>query len=210
MLQMVLVYKWGLTINLKNAGDAPAINIYTLASIKLQFNLDDAGKNKYLSAALLPYFVQALSMGEEKVINIHFETAEVKELVNDLRKNMDLNWERLKTNPCRNHYMGAKLIIRVLFKNTMGQWFESSISYEIAWLAFKNPPSSKTNNLSKNTIPPKHIHNGDVFEAVLVSNRLAPFAIRMTTDEYVKSLLEKNIDDNPWLAESVDNLKDSD
>ena len=124
-----------------------------------------------LSASLLPGFTQALSAEEETDINIHFETSEVKALICELRKASEKNWERLRTNPSHHHYTGAKLIIRVFFKNLMGQWCESTISYEIAWLAYKNPPPQKTHNLNENTIPPKEIREGDEFKAVLSSHQ---------------------------------------
>lgn len=145
----------GFTIKLRNVGDSPAINVYTLADIELQFSEDSAGNKKLLPASLLPGFTQALSAEEETNINIHFETPEVKALICELRKASEKNWERLRTNPSHHHYTGAKLIVRVFFKNLMGQWCESTISYEIAWLAYKNPPPQKTHNLNENTIPPK-------------------------------------------------------
>lgn len=193
----------GFSISLKNVGDAPAINIYSLADIELQCSLDAATNKKNLSAALLPHYVQAISVGEETIINIHFETDEVKSLVKELKNTMNMNWERLKTNPSHHHYTGALLIIRVFFKNTMGQWFESKISYEIPWLEYKKPPKRKTNNLNENTIPPKQIHQGDEFKAVLVSNHLAPFSSKMTTGENVVTILRQYIDDSPWLEDAV-------
>lgn len=90
------------------------------------------------------------------------------------KKSLRKNWERLRTNPSHHHYTGAKLIVRVFFKNLMGQWCESTISYEIAWLAYKNPPPQKTHNLNENTIPPKEIREGDEFKAVLSSHHIAP------------------------------------
>lgn len=145
----------GFTIKLKNVGNSPAINVYTLADFELQFIKDSDGNKKLLPAALLPGFIQALSAEEETEINIHFETAEIKELICELRKTAEKNWERLRTNPSHNHYGGANLKIRVFFKNLMGQWCESTISYEIPWLVFKNPPPQKAHNLNENTIPPK-------------------------------------------------------
>ncbi len=190
----------GFTIKLKNFGDSPAINIYTLADIELQFLMDPDGNKKMLPASLLPSFTQALSSDEETEINIHFETSEIKTLICELRKTEEMNWERIRTNPSQNHYNGANLIIRVFFKNIMGQWFESAISYEIAWLEYKNPPAQKTNNLNENTIPPKEIHEGDEFKAVLSSHHLAPFVFTMTTEESVISLLQKYTDESPWLS----------
>ena len=153
----------GFTIKLRNVGDSPAINVYTLADIELQFTEDSDGNKKLLPASLLPGFVQALSADEETEINIHFETSEIKALICELRKASEKNWERLRTNPSHHHYTGAKLIVRVFFKNLMGQWCESTISHEIAWLEYKNPPPRKTHNLNENTIPPQKIREGDEF-----------------------------------------------
>ena len=193
----------GFTTKLKNVGNSPAINVYTLADFELQFIKDSDGNKKLLPAALLPGFIQALSAEEEAEINIHFETAEIKELICELRKTAEKNWERLRTNPSHNHYNGANLKIRVFFKNLMGQWCESTISYEIPWLVFKNPPPQKTHNLNENTIPPKEIHEGDEFKAVLSSHHIAPFVFAMTTEERVTDLLQKYLDESPWLLTTL-------
>ena len=193
----------GFTIKLKNVGNSPAINVYTLADFELQFIKDSEGNKKMLPASLLPGFIQALSAGDEVDIDIHFETSEIKELVCELRKTAEKNWERIRTNPSQNHYNGANLIIRVFFKNLMGQWCESSISYEIAWLAYKNPPQHKTHNLNENTIPPKEIHEGDEFKAVLSSHHIAPFLFAMTTDKHVIDVLQGYTDESPWLSAAL-------
>ena len=193
----------GFTIKLKNVGNSPAINVYTLADFELQFIKDSDGNKELLPAALLPGFIQALSAEEETEINIHFETAEIKELICELRKTAEKNWERLRTNPSHNYYNGANLKIRVFFKNLMGQWCESTISYEIPWLVFKNPPPQKTHNLNENTIPPKEIHEGDEFKAVLSSHHIAPFVFAMTTEERVTDMLQKYLDESPWLLTTL-------
>lgn len=191
-------------ISLKNVGDSPAINVYTLADIELQFTNDSDEQKKLLHASLLPSFIQALSSGEEKETRICFETAEVNELVRELRKAMSMNWERLRTNPSHNHYTGAKLIIHVFFKNIMGQWCESVISHEIAWLEYKNAPPQKSHNLNENTIPPKQICVGDEFDAVLSSRHIAPFTYKMTTEEHVNSVLQNYTEESPWLSEALE------
>ena len=99
------------------------------------------------------------------------------------------------------------LFIRVLFKNLMGQWNESNISYEIPWLTFKNPPPQKTRNLNENTIPPKHILAGDEYRAELCSSRLALFYYRMITDEHAKSILQQYIEDSPWLIDIIEEIQ---
>lgn len=190
----------GFTIKLKNVGDSPAINVYTLADIELQFTEDSDGNKKLLPASLLPGFTQALSAEEDVEIYVHFETSEIKALICELSKAAEKNWERLRTNPSQNHYTGAKLIVRVFFKNLMGQWCKSTISHEIAWLAYKNPPPQKTHNLNENTIPPKKIRVGDEFKAVLSSHHIAPFVFEMTTYERVIDVLQRYIDESPWLS----------
>lgn len=191
----------GFEIDLENVGDAPAINVYTLADFELQFKIDDNGNKKMLSASLLPNFVQAISVGEKKKIRIHFETAEVNAMVKELTIAHEMNTERIRTNPSQHYYTGAKLVIRVFFKNIMGQWCESLISHEIAWLEYKNPPPRKTQNLNENTIPPKQIYEGDEFRAVLSSHHLAPFTYKMTTDEYLNNVLSDYVEESPWLSD---------
>ncbi len=192
-------------INIKNVGNSPAINIYTLADIELQLTNDSDGNKKLLNASLLPNFVQALAAGEDKEIHIHFETAEIERLTQELSKALDMNWERLRINPTKNHYVGAKLIVRVLFKNLMGQWCESIVSHEIAWLVYKDPPANKTHNLNENTIPPNQIREGDQFKAVLTSCNIAPFTYKMITEEYVNSVLKNYTEESPWLSDLLMN-----
>lgn len=190
----------GFDINLKNVGDVSAINICSIADIQLQLSLDPHGNKKMLSAALLPSYIQSIVIKEDATIHIHFETSEIKALVQELNKSMEMNWERLKTNPTQNHIVGALLVIRVFYKNIQWQWYESSITYEIPWLEYINPPKRKTHNINENTIPPKELHNGDSFKAVLCSNQLAPFSFKPTTSEYVKSILHRYINESPWLT----------
>ena len=170
-----------------------------------QLSADQAADGLFRRGGILPLDRETDAELRERLrdevdIDIHFETSEIKELVCELRKTAEKNWERIRTNPSQNHYNGPNLIIRVFFKNLMGQWCESSISYEIAWLAYKNPPQHKKHNLNENTIPPKEIHEGDKFKAVLSSNRIAPFVFEMTNEEYVTDLLQKYIDESPWLS----------
>ena len=165
----------GVNITLRNVGDAPAICVYTICECELQFTKDINGRKKRLSAALLPYYIQAISAQEIKEISIHFETKEVKRIIEELKKDMDMNWERIRTNPSREHYVGAIIILTVIYKNALGQWFKSIYKRELSWLAFDNPPPQTTHNLNENTIPPKEIKSGDRFKMVFISPKYAPY-----------------------------------
>ena len=188
----------GFEVELKNVGDAPAINIYTFAELELQFTSDADGKKALLSAALLPRFVQALSGGEKEIVDIHFETSEVIALAKELAKADKMNIERIEKDPSQHPYNGANLIVHVLFKNIMGQWSESTISYEIAWLV-KTIAScqKKKNDFQECYSSPEEIQEGDNFKAVLIAQHWAPFSFKMTTDDYAKSLLRRISEDSP-------------
>ena len=55
----------------------------------------------------------------------------------------------------------------------------------------------------KCTIPPKEIHEGDEFKAVLSSHHIAPFVFAMTTEKRVTDLLQKYLDESPWLLTTL-------
>lgn len=193
----------GFDINLKNVGESPAINIYALADFELNLSLDEQGNKKVLSAALVPVFVQALSAGDEHNTTIHFETKEIKGLVKELTKSHNMNIQRIKEEPTHHAYHGASIVIRIYYKNLMGQWCESRLSQEICWLEYIDPPKQKTHDLNENTIPPKQIKKGDRFRAVLVSNHRVPFSFRFITEEYANEQLIQYVDESPWLINSI-------
>lgn len=187
-------------INLRNVGDAPAINVYTLAEFELQFQKDKAGNKKRLSAALLPRFVQSLSAGEEEKIHVWFETDEIRNLIIDLAKAEELNIERIKNNPHQNPFTGGTLVVRILFKNIMGQWCESTLSHDIAWLKFTKTSFKDRKKVGESIISINQVYVGDEMEAVLTARHLAPFDYRMIDDEYVKDVLSDYGNDNPWIV----------
>lgn len=190
-------------INLKNVGDAPAINVYTLAELELQFQNDDTGGKKRLSAALLPRFVQSLSAGEEKQIDVWFETNEIEALIIDLAKAKELNIERIENNPCKTPFTGGKLVVRVLFKNIMGQWCESTLSHDIAWLEFTKTSFKDRRKVGENIDSINQVCVGDKMKAILTASHLAPFNYRMIDEEYVKDVLLDYEDDNPWIVKPL-------
>lgn len=98
------------------------------------------------------------------------------------------------------------LCIRVLFKNIMGQWYESVLSNEIAWLEYKNSPERNTHNVNENTIPPQQLREGDSFRAVMISPHYAPFSVKMQTVDYVNAILEQYAEDCPEIVGARDKM----
>jgi len=186
----------GLDIDLKNVGDAPAISVFTICECELQLSKDSKGRKIRLPAALLPYYVQAVPSDDTSKIHIHFETEEVKAIVNEISKCMALNWERIQTNPTRSHYTGAVIIITVLYRNVMGQWYQSVLRRELCWFAFDNPPEQTTHNLNENTIPPKEIEIDKGFRMVLSAPKYAPFNHKLVSESKAQRCLSKYSKDN--------------
>lgn len=195
------------TIRLDNCGDAPATNIFTFAFIELQNIRKEKDEKILLKGSLLPDTVHAIVKEDSITTSLHFETREIKLLLDDLSSSMDKNWERLKTNPYLCHIHGPNIIIKVFYRNIMGQWYTSSLTKEIAWLDYIEPKARKTHNLNENTIPPKTIKEGDEYKTVLVSDKLAPFSYHMTDEETVKKYIKLCEPDNPWVDEIIKGLK---
>lgn len=194
----------GFKVTLKNIGDSPALNLFTVGEIELQFTQDSSGNLKRLPASLQPIFVQALGSGEQKEIILTFETNEIKQMMKDLQIAMDKNWDRIKNDPTRSAYNGAKIIVHVFSKNIMGQWSESVLSHDIAWLNYSNPPKQRTHNINENTLPPRKIKKGDQFSATIVSPKYAPFSFQLQSEDYVKNMLQKNTDEKELLSQVLE------
>jgi len=190
-------------INLHNCGDAAAVNVYTIASFELQINKDKAGNKPILFASLLPSNVHAIMREETKTVSIHFETYEIESLLEELEEAMSLNWERVKKDPTRHHYEGAKLVIITYYRNVMGQWYKSSIKQELPWLEYMNPPKKKTHNINETTIPPCKINEGDEFKAVLTTEKYSPFVFEMVSEEEAVKSIKKFEDESPWIKELI-------
>jgi len=96
--------------------------------------------------------------------------------------------ERIATDPSKSSFKGTNLIIKVFYKNIVGQWFESTLIQEIAWLinTSENAPERKTNSLNEVTIPPKKLYPDMSFKLQLISERLSPVEIKIIEVEQVK------------------------
>lgn len=190
-------------VKLDNCGDSPATNIFTFAFIELQNEIDEQGEKEIIMGAVLPDFVHAIMSKEAETTSLHFETREIEMLINDLSICINKNWERIKNNPSKNHIHGPNIIIKVFYRNIMGQWYTSTLIKEIAWLEYKESPKSKKNNSSKKIILPKSIKAGDDYNAVLISDKYSPFSYHMTNKETVISFMNKCGSDNPMIDEII-------
>lgn len=149
--------------NLKNIGLSPAISVFSVCYLKLKYTSNNGCNIVPMSSAI--EYLPSLAATEEKTLYLSFENKEIKCLLDDLEVCHFKNMERLRTNPYLNHYRGTDFVIKVFSKNILGQWFETKLEQEIAWL---HDPNSKrvSNNINENTIPPCKLFPQDNVEVV--------------------------------------------
>lgn len=197
-----------ININVKNIGNSPAISLFAIGYLRLQHTKNE--RHRIVNMDFLPDYATNLSVQESENISIRFETKEIKLLIEDLKLNMNLNLERIRTNPTRPHYRGTEFVIQLLYKNIIGQWFESKLITEISWLinTSKNAPKNKTHNLNENTIPPKELTPEMSFKLQFTAPRWSPIEVNTTDVQRVKNILAPYRENLPHFHEILDASKE--
>lgn len=186
-----------INLDIENVGDSPALCVYTVGYLKLKHIQNDG--SDIVDMYYLPDYISKVSINQVESSSIRFETKEIRLLIKDLEVNYRLNMERIATDASISPFKGTDLVIKVFYKNIVGQWFESTLTQEIAWLinTSENNSERKTNSLNEVTIPPKELYPDTSFELQLVSERLSPVEIRIIELEQVKETIERYKDDMP-------------
>jgi len=166
---------------LENVGDSSAVSVYTLLYARRQHSNDQ----KLVYAHLIPNYNYSIRQGIEVKDRIHFETDEFRDIVEDLEISHVKNVKRIETNPSQDPYKGPIIIMRVMYMNMMGQWFESMLEQELLELRFKlNEDKKIGKHVSNNEIKDK-----DVFEGYMINPCYSRLTRKMVTKEYVKDKL---------------------
>lgn len=167
---------------LENVGDSSAVSVYTLLYARMQYSKDQ----KLVYAHLIPQYNYSIGVGKKIKDQIHFETAEFRDIVEDLEISRVKNIKRIETNPCRNAYKGPILVMRVLYMNMMGQWFESVLEQELLEISKKK---EKGNGLRQD-VTNRNIKDGDAFEGMMINPCYSRLTRNLVTKEYVNQVLE--------------------
>lgn len=176
-LRIQLSFKYAL----ENVGDSSAVSVYTLLYTRLQHSNGE----KLVYAHLIPHYNYSIQQGDKVDDSIHFETDESRDIVEDLEITHVKNIKRIETDPSQDVYKGPILIMRVLYKNMMGQWFESLLEQELLELRNK---SDKENNRGK-LVTNNEIKDKDEFEGCMINPCYSRLSRRMVTKEYVNEKL---------------------
>lgn len=177
-------------LEMENVGDAPALNVFVLSSIRLNLSSDSDVEKQYLLASLLPGYIQALKSDNKQKISIHYETPEMEELLHELEKATRKNLERIENNPSQWPYVGATLIVQVIYKNIMGQWCESVIQQDIADLIYEKSGKNVTDDIGNNEVWCEALQRDKKFYAVLLRQQFVPFTHKLITEDKVKKVIE--------------------
>lgn len=172
----------GFHYRLENVGDSTAVSIYALLYAKMQHT----HKKKLVYAHLIPKYNYSIGVGRAVEGNIHFETSQFRDIVEDLEISHAKNVKRIETNPYQESYKGPEIILRVLYKNMMGQWFESELEQELLEITY----NSKDGNDSGEMVTNQDVAAGDIYIGCMINPCYSLLNRRMVSDDYVKEVLK--------------------
>lgn len=167
---------------LENVGDSSAVSIYTLLYARMQYQQE----KKLIYAHLIPRYNYSIGVAKAVEENIHFETSQFRDIVEDLEISHAKNMKRIETNPCQDAYKGPEIILRVLYKNMMGQWFESELVQELLDITYK----SEDKNERGKHVTNKSVANRDMYVGWMINPCYSHLNRRMVNDGYVKEILK--------------------
>lgn len=166
---------------LENVGDSSAVSVYALLYSKMQYQQE----KKLAYAHLMPRYNYTIGVAKSIEENIHFETRQFRDIVEDLEISYVKNMKRIETNPSQEAYKGPEIILRVLYKNMMGQWFESELEQELLEITYKTNDENERGEVVTN----KNVADGDIYEGFMINPCYSHMNRSMVSDEYVKGVL---------------------
>ena len=178
---------------LENVGDSSAVTLYTFLYAKLQYQKDA----KLVYAHLMPEYLSSLRVGQESEKRLHFETSEFRDIIEDLEISHVKNVKRIETNPSVIPYSGPIIILRCLYMNMMGQWFESVLEQELHSVNKNNRIKDNKEKCTKKNVTKSNervtnnnVIDGDHFEGNMISPSYSKISRRMVDYEYVSNILD--------------------
>ncbi len=187
-LQLSFEYK------LENVGDSAAVTIYTLLYAKMEYQAD-----KLVYAHLLPNYEHSLKIGQEIEDRLHFETEEFRDIVEDLEISSTKNIKRIETDATVTPFRGPTIILRTLYKNMLGQWFESVLEQELLDIEKPSKKPEKEVDVEGKKIKikkpgvrvtNKNIKAGEFYEGQMINPCYSILTRRMIDYDYVSKVLD--------------------
>ena len=177
-----------------NVGDSSAVTLYSF----LYARMGSQTEHKLVYAHLIPDYNHSLSVGTEISSSLHFETDEFRDIVEDLEICHAKNMKRIETDPTINAYRGPVIILRTLYRNMLGQWFESVLEQELLDLEYSSKkPQKEVEIEGKNykvktcgkMVTNSNIKDKDTFEGGMINPCYSKLSRRMVDNDYVTEVL---------------------
>ena len=179
---------------LKNVGDSSAVTVYTF----LYARMESQAEHKLVYAHLIPNYNHSLTVGAEISSCLHFETREFRDIVEDLEICHAKNMKRIETDSTITPYRGPIIILRTLYQNMLGQWFESVLEQELLDVEYPSRKPQKEVEVDGKKykiktrgkmVTNKTIKDKDSFEGGMINPCYSKLTRRMVDYDYVKNVL---------------------
>lgn len=177
-----------------NVGDSSAVSLYTF----LYARMESQAEHKLVYAHLIPNYSHSLTVGAELTSSLHFETSEFRDIIEDLEIRHARNMKRIEIDPSITPYRGPVIILRTLYQNMLGQWFESVLEQELLEVDYSSKKPQKEVEVDGKKykiktrgkmVTNKTIKDKDSFEGGMINPCYSKLTRRMVDYDYMKNVL---------------------
>lgn len=186
----------GFDFQLTNVGDSPAISIYSIALMRMRHSSGE----KEVCAHLMPKYIHSLSIQETKDNQLHFETAEFRDIMEDLEISYVKNMKRIETDPRVSPFRGPSFQLIILYKNLSGQWYRTSFEQDLLDIkrkAEKNTDSDEhAREVDTEDISNRDITDGDRLVGRMINPAYSHLNQEKISSKDVEELINKYSDED--------------
>ena len=169
--------------NIENVGDSSAVSVYMFLYARMKSQVE----RSLVYAHLIPVYHYSIGVGKSEADFIHFETEQFRDIIEDLEISYVKNMKRIEIDPSQEPYAGPDIVLRVLYQNMMGQWFESELEQELLELIHTGDKKGLVKN--------QDVADGDSYKGCMINPCYSRLKRRMVSDQYVNNVL-KDCNDN--------------
>ena len=172
---------------LENVGDSPAVTVYTFLYVKLQ----NADSENVLYSHLMPAYLHSLSIGKQQECSLHLETTEFRSLISDLEICYTKNLIRIATDPSVPSFPGPIVVLRCIYMNMMGQWFETVLEHEMFGV-YKSRADSTISiciNDDSDRVTNENVVDGDKYEGMMINPSYSKLTRTMVDSKYLQDIM---------------------
>lgn len=152
----------GISLDITNVGNAPAIGVIVDAEIILQYS--NVQGERVIPSRYEPFVLPFIRPGEDisndRRLSPNFGNTCITHLLDDFRERKRLNILRIETDPTKESYEASRLRVILYYRNNLGQYFESV--YETYLGLEEIPEDNKSAELFEVYIPRPKFHTAPI------------------------------------------------